>query len=404
MSLSELGILSGFPETAQTAVFVVRVRSQDGQTASKELSIRVLEPAGGTGVTIGTARLPPALLDAPYTVALEASGGDGSVYAWAVVSGSLPQGLSLGAGGVFSGFPSSAGAFAFTVAVTSGGSSDQKTFALEVIPDETTRFDVTAFEVSPVPVNIRPHLVAAVERWQRVITGDLGNVHIPRSFFSSTFCGGFGELVNGTTVDDLIVMIDISPIDGAGQILGQSAPCGLRNTSRLPFVGFVTLDSEDLAPLAGTQTLTDVIFHEIAHILGFGTLWGARQLIVDGGTSNPRFVGVQAVAEYGLLGGSGQVPVEGSGGVGTADAHWRESVFRTEILTGFSERVGTPMPLSRVSIASMADLGYAVDLGQADPFTLPSLVRAPTPSFDPLGYDVILAGPVRYLPEMETRR
>jgi hypothetical protein len=63
------------------------------------------------------------------------------------------------------------------------------------------------------------------------------------------------------------------------------------------------------------------------------------------------------------------------------------------------------MPLSRVSIASMADLGYAVDLAQADPYTLPSLVRAPAPArFDPLGYDVILHEPVRFLPETEARR
>ena len=405
LSLSVLGIISGVPETAQTAVFVVRVRSEDGQTASKELSLRIVEPATGNGLAIVTARVPPAIFDNPYNVALSARGGDGT-YAWSVASGSLPPGLTLGAGGVFSGFPMSAGTFGFTVAVTSAGHTDQRAYTLEVILDQPTRFDVTTFEVSGVPASMRPHLTAAVARWQQVITGDLGGLQIPRSFFSSTFCGGFGELVNGTSVDDILVMIDISPIDGPGKILGQAAPCGLRNTSRLPFVGILTLDTDDLTPLVGTQNLTDIIFHEIGHILGFGTLWGgARQLIVEGGTSNPRFTGIEAMAEYGSLGGSGQVPVEGSGGVGTADAHWRESVFRTEIMTGFSERIGTAMPLSRVSIASMADLGYVVDVSRADPFTLPSLSGAPAPTpLEPLGYDVILPGPVRYLPETELRR
>jgi hypothetical protein len=162
----------------------------------------------------------------------------------------------------------------------------------------------------------------------------------------------------------------------------------------------LTLDADDLAPLVGTQTLTDIIFHEIGHILGFGTLWGARQLLAEGGTSDPRFLGMRAVQEYGALGGTGSVPVEGTGGVGTADAHWRESVFRTEVMTGFSERVGTAMPLSRASIASFADLGYTVDVAAADAFTLPAAGAAQAPgALGPLGYDVILPGPVRYLPE-----
>jgi hypothetical protein len=69
-------------------------------------------------------------------------------------------------------------------------------------------------------------------------------------------------------------------------------------------------------------------------------------------------------------------------------------------MTGFSERVGTVMPLSRVSISSFADLGYTVDLAAADAFTLPAAGAAQAPvALGPLGYDVILPGPVRYLPE-----
>ena len=48
------------------------------------------------------------------------------------------------------------------------------------------------------------------------------------------------------------------------------------------------------------------------------------------------------------------------GGEGTADAHWRESVFGNELMTGFVE--ASTNALSRVSVASMADLGYAVNL------------------------------------------
>jgi hypothetical protein len=400
LSLSVLGILSGIPETVQTAVFVVRVRSEDGQTASKELTLRIVDPVAATGVTIVTPALPPALVDSPFNVSLTASGGDGSLYQWSVVEGSLPPGLSLSPEGLFTGVPLGSGSFPFAVVVTSGGHTDQRAYTIQVVAEDFARFNITPFEVATVPGTIRPHLIAAVARWERVVTGELGGIRIPRSFFSSTFCGGFGELVNGTALDDLIVMVDISSIDGAGKILGQAAPCGLRGSGGLPFVGVLTLDADDLAPLVGTQTLTDIIFHEIGHILGFGTLWGARQLLAEGGTSDPRFLGMRAVQEYGALGGTGSVPVEGTGGVGTADAHWRESVFRTEVMTGFSERVGTAMPLSRASIASFADLGYTVDVAAADAFTLPAAGAAQAPgALGPLGYDVILPGPVRYLPE-----
>ena len=38
-------------------------------------------------------------------------------------------------------------------------------------------------------------------------------------------------------------------------------------------IGVLTLDQTDLLSIAGSQTLTDVVFHEIGHILGVGTLW-----------------------------------------------------------------------------------------------------------------------------------
>ena len=401
LTLSDRGVISGIPETVQTAIFVARVRSDDGQTATRELTLRVVDAPAGTGVTIVTARLAPGLQGRAYEVTLTASGGDGS-YTWTVASGSLPAGLTLGAGGQFSGAPTATGSATFTVRVTSAGRTAQRTYTLDVVPDDTSRFNITTFEVAEVPEAIRPHLSEAIARWQRVITGDLVALQIPQRFFSATFCGGFGNLVNGTSVDDLIVMMDISPIDGPAKVLGQAGPCGLRN-DRIPFVGVLTLDTDDLTPLVGTRTLTDVIFHEIGHILGFGTVWNGS-VLTGGGTSDPRFTGARAVEEYAALGGTGTIPVENTGGSGTADAHWRETTFRTEVLTGFSERIGTPMPLSRMSIASMADLGYTVDMNQADPYALPSALAAPSLPLEPLGWDVILAGPVRTLPGPEQRR
>jgi hypothetical protein len=68
-----------------------------------------------------------------------------------------------------------------------------------------------------------------------------------------------------------------------------------------------------------------------------------------------------------------KVPVENTGGPGTADSHWRESVFGNELMTGTVNEVN---PLSRVTLGSMADLGYAVNLADADPYTLSPGLRA----------------------------
>jgi hypothetical protein len=69
-----------------------------------------------------------------------------------------------------------------------------------------------------------------------------------------------------------------------------------------------------------------------------------------------------------------KVPVENTGGSGTVDAHWRESVFGSELMTGFVD--AGVNPLSRVTVASMGDLGYAVNLADADPYTLAPGLRA----------------------------
>ena len=139
----------------------------------------------------------------------------------------------------------------------------------------------------------------------------------------------------------------------------------------IPYHGTIQFDSADLAQMEANGTLPDVVLHEIGHVLGIGTIWEARGLLTGAGTSNPRFTGPQATAEYNAIssGNATSVPVENGGGPGTRDAHWRESVFTNELMTGYVGP-GRDLPLSRVTIASLADLGYQVNLGAADPFRL----------------------------------
>jgi hypothetical protein len=206
----------------------------------------------------------------------------------------------------------------------------------------------------------------------------MGIDSIPRGFFSNSGCGGFGDEANGTAIEDVIVMVNIGPIDGEGSVLGQASPCALREDNGLTGIGLLTLDQEDLTRLIGTQTLTDIIFHEIGHVLGVGTLWD--EYVQGESGDDPTFTGPDAVREWRRLGGTDNVPIESTGGSGTRLSHWRESTFDSEIMTGFIERTGVRNPLSRVTIGLMADLGYAVSYAAADTYTLPpagASLRAP---------------------------
>jgi hypothetical protein len=110
------------------------------------------------------------------------------------------------------------------------------------------------------------------------------------------------------------------------------------------------------------------------HAVGFGTIWDAKNLLLAGGTVNSAFAGVRArqgcVDDGGAAICANTVPVENDMIPGTADAHWRESIFGPELMTGFVNH--GPMPLSAITVGSLADLGYTVNPLAADPFVVPT--------------------------------
>ena len=202
---------------------------------------------------------------------------------------------------------------------------------------------------------------AAADRWASVIVGDLPSVR-----------------VDGEVVDDLLILAQGTAIDGPRGILGQAGPTHIRPESAgkakfLPVKGIMSFDTADLQAMQQDGTLKDVITHEMGHVIGIGTIWERKGLLKDAGQSTVRFVGKNARREYGKLlkKKAADVPVENTGGPGTADGHWRESVFRNELMSGF---IAAPdNPLSRLTVASLQDMGYEVDLAKAEPYKLPDL-------------------------------
>jgi hypothetical protein len=394
-------IISGMPEDEGVFTFTVTVTTGDGDSASRQFTITV---SPQLPLAVETPAVPPALVEATYDVQLTSTGGGAGPVTWAIVEGSLPPGLTMTSAGRIQGTPTTPVAAAFTVeARTPEGETVRRTFQLEAVENRTGEFNITIFPVAPVPSGILPHLEKAVADWEAAVTGNLPSIPIRTSSFDPSGCGGFIRLADGTSVDDVMIIVSIEPIDGPGGVLGRAGPCLIRTSGRLPLLGVVILDADDLASRIGDQELTHIISHEIGHVLGFGTLWTDRSLLAGGGGSDPRFLGTNAVREYNDLGGSGNVPVENTGGSGTRDSHWRKSVFGTERMTGYSAGPGVFQPLSRVSIASLLDLGYVVDLSAADAYSLPSAMEALPEGFIP--FREILLEPIGTVdPDGRTRR
>jgi hypothetical protein len=85
---------------------------------------------------------------------------------------------------------------------------------------------------------------------------------------------------------------------------------------------------------------------------------------------------MNALREYRTLSGNAAatgVPVENTGGQGTRDSHWRDSVFGAELMTGYAEPAGVRMPISRLTVGALEDLGYGVNYAAADSYTMPRL-------------------------------
>jgi hypothetical protein len=107
----------------------------------------------------------------------------------------------------------------------------------------------------------------------------------------------------------------------------------------------------------------------MGHVLGIGTHWHSKGVLTAAGGADPEFTGANAIREYNSIFGTTAtgVPVENTGGPGTRDGHWRESVFTTELMTGWADPGA--LPLSRVTIGSLQDIGYSVNYAAADAFT-----------------------------------
>ncbi len=223
----------------------------------------------------------------------------------------------------------------------------------------------------------------AARRWESIIARGADDFTYQEAVPEGRCGPGSPAIQVGEMIDDVRVYITIDSIDGAGGILGRAAPCSFR---RVRFAtsdpidqevirGFIELDEDDVNRLEANGALVNTVTHEYAHVLGFGTFWDDRGLLRDpsvNGNANAdtHFVGPLTLAAFDASGGRGyrgaKVPVQSGGERGSSDSHWREDVLGSELMTPYLS--SGVEPLSRITIESMADLGYEVNLSAAEPY------------------------------------
>lgn len=258
------------------------------------------------------------------------------------------------------------------------------------------------------PDSVKKMIRQAAARWESVITGDL-----PAVDHSSSPCDITIATKKYTNppihvddiVDDLRIFVHVDSIDGSKGTLAQAGPLELRYSLLLPVIAVIILDEKDIS--SSSYFMQRIILHEMGHALGFTSdVWYEKNLLQGLGWDvffsffsldwDVRFIGRQAIEAFNNAGGhnyaaNDKVPVENNITLlqdwepdwGREYSHWRESVFRqgneSELMVG---RVDTSyaLPLSAITIQSFADLGYQVDVSQADSYTLSQLSPKPVAS------------------------
>ena len=378
---------AAFGGTQLPALLSVQLRDQFGNgIPSKEVTFLV---TGGRGTI------------APGSVMTDAEGNAGGI-TWRLGKSAVPQIGIVSADGPFTTVTANV-ATAFNV-------------------------DVRFFGPAP-PVEAAAAFLDAAARVKATIVGDIPDVDFPTLRNNAGVdiggCGASGIVVN-EIVDDVLIYASVVSIDGVGKILASATPCVIRSQSRMASIGVIRFDVEDIGGLIETGRLGDVVLHEMLHVVGFGTVWSDSRrpggvLLTGGGTDNPRYTGSLGISACSGAGGTGAcgggVAVEGLPfGPGTADSHWRESIFDGELMTGFVEQPGIPMPFSAITIESLADAGYFVNLFAGDQYLVPlsaglnapgnqsrSVLAAETSQWEVLGEPLLEISPNGQLRQTRSR-
>ena len=244
---------------------------------------------------------------------------------------------------------------------------------VEPAPDRSS-FHIHIDFYGLVSERVRRIAEAASDRWTSIITGDVPEVPVEASPHCIDANSNFTGLI-----DDLRVEVSVVKYLDLGSALG--GPTGIREGSSLPYRGLIVLGR---AIGQDDERLRHTFLHEFAHALGFTDfvfeelgLFQNPSLVLGAG-ADTHFNGPLAIQAFDDAGGSAyvarsKVPLANSG-VSNSDSHWAFPELMDVAANG---------PLSPITAQVFADLGYEVDVAQADEYLLPPHYRGEGTSIAP---------------------
>jgi hypothetical protein len=210
-----------------------------------------------------------------------------------------------------------------------------------------SQFNIELSFGNDIPEAIREGVRQAAARWSQIIIGDLPDEG---------------------AIDDIKIDVESGQLEL--NILATGGPDQFRPGGGLPYHGVVTWS--ELALNESTARATQIALHEIAHVLGVGTLWESRNLLESQfGTSVYAGRAALAMYQFAVDSAAKGVPIQATAGDTGHGTHWADSwaavndqffdIMSSELNQNVAGRF-----ISTVTVGAIHDLGYEVDYTQAD--------------------------------------
>ncbi|GAB5037259.1 pkd domain containing protein [Nannochloropsis oceanica] len=211
---------------------------------------------------------------------------------------------------------------------------------------------------------------SAQARWQRIITAEAEDINLGASV--DLTAGRFPSFSYSGPVDDIIIFYALTTLPPL--VLGSAGPTYLRGDNAQPIAGTMRFSIDYFNDGDITE---DVILHEMAHVLGFGTTWRSKGCLskeCDENTPAPvTYTCANGLAQYAMIETCTtlfpDLTIETSTGRPGSDCgHWAEAFYKTELMTPTTAASLESSLLSRFTIGAMADIWGSVNYAEADTF------------------------------------